>query len=168
MGAKTISSISISGGILACGLFLTLISIFGFVSAHLQHSRLLAIYAVILGILFIIQFSVSVAALAINSQQQESILQSAWETLSVESKEDVMSQFDCCSFQNVSAPITDPLGPGQACTQEQIDGGACYPKLADKINKALKGSGGVGLFFSFTEIIGVVMAYLLWKNPPYK
>lgn len=46
----------------------------------------------------------------------------------------------CCSG-NTSAPVMD------TCSCE-----GCWLKLSHKIDKAFKATGGVGLFFSFTEV----------------
>eukprot|EP00042_Codosiga_hollandica_P047466 m.515041 g.515041 ORF g.515041 m.515041 type:complete len:274 (+) comp57459_c0_seq8:2644-3465(+) len=40
----------------------------------------------------------------------------------------------------------------------------CYDKLKSQITQAIKIAGGVGLAFCFTELIGVIIAWRLWKQ----
>ena len=53
-------------------------------------------------LIFIILFSVSVAALAITSSQQRTVLRKAWESFSNTTKRDVQKIGDCCGFENMN------------------------------------------------------------------
>ena len=53
-------------------------------------------------LIFIILFSVSVAALAITSSQQRTVLRKAWRSLSNTTKQDVQKIGDCCGFENMN------------------------------------------------------------------
>ena len=60
----------------------------------------------IMVILFIILFSVSVAALSISSNQQHTILQKAWESVSNTTKAEVQTFGDCCGFDEKHFNVT--------------------------------------------------------------
>lgn len=53
-------------------------------------------------LIFIILFSVSVAALAITSSQQETLLKKAWGSFSNKTKEEVQGFGHCCGFENMN------------------------------------------------------------------
>ncbi|MCL4145698.1 UNVERIFIED_CONTAM: hypothetical protein GTU68_004714, partial [Idotea baltica] len=71
--ASIVSSTSLVSVIIACGVFLLLISIVGIIAASKHHQVLLFFYMIILFLIFIIQFSVACACLAINESQQNAI-----------------------------------------------------------------------------------------------
>ena len=82
-GASYVTTIAILGGIIAVGVFLLLLSILGVIAAYknkrglvflvcrMHHMRVRSRsqYMVLLSLLFIIQFSVSIAVLAFNTSQ---------------------------------------------------------------------------------------------------
>ena len=51
-------------------------------------------------IIFIILFSVSVAALSITSSQRKALLKRGWTSLSEQSKSELQKWGDCCGFEN--------------------------------------------------------------------
>eukprot|EP00128_Syssomonas_multiformis_P005992 Colp12_sorted_trinity150504_noHs@18316 len=159
-GKSVISSESIIGGIIASGVFLFLLSILGYIAAHKHHQILLFFYMVILGILFVIQFSVSIALLAVNSDQQHSALLTAWNQSSNSTRKDIQNSWKCCGFENSTETGID-------CNADQLSNGPCYPILKDTVESSLKVSGAVGLVFAFFEVIGIIAAYFFrnQRNP---
>ena len=59
-------------------------------------------YMAVMIIIFLILFCVSVAALAITSSQQHSLLKKAWGLLSNNSKKEVQELGHCCGFENAT------------------------------------------------------------------
>jgi len=63
-------------------------------------------------LIFIILFSVSVAALAITSSQQETLLKKAWGSFGNTTKNDVQNFGDCCGFENMNNTRDHPSCEG--------------------------------------------------------
>ena len=59
-------------------------------------------------LIFIILFSVSVAALAITSSQQETLLKKAWGSIGNTTKQEVQKFGDCCGFENMTDTSDHP------------------------------------------------------------
>ncbi len=55
---------------------------------------------IILFFLFLIQFSIACACLAVNSNQQEQLARQGWASSSVEFKKQIQETFQCCGFDN--------------------------------------------------------------------
>ncbi|XP_033982146.1 tetraspanin-13b isoform X2 [Trematomus bernacchii] len=66
-----VSSFQVVGGIIAVGVFLFFVAGAGLMGAMKHHQVLLFFYMIVLFMVFIVQFSVSSACLAINREQQE-------------------------------------------------------------------------------------------------
>ncbi|KOB70901.1 Tetraspanin 97E [Operophtera brumata] len=134
-------NLPIVGGILACGVFLILISLLGLAGAVKHHQVMLFFYMVILFMLFLVQFSVACACLAVNSNQQEMLAQ----------------QKDCCRLKGMAVSVGCQCEP-------------CMEKLQESIDYSFKLCGGIGLFFSFTELFAVWLArrYRNQPDPDYK
>lgn len=141
---------------------------------------------IVLFLLFLLQFSLACACLAVNSEQEMKIASSAWSMADDNLKDKVQKQFDCCGFKTVSLNSTDPMGhppcdhtnccighsEDDCCSTHKNTTSPdkyrcscqlCGEKLKDKIHDAFSASGGIGLFFSFTEIVGVWLA-LRYRN----
>lgn len=67
---------------------------------------------VVMFLLFIIQMSVSIAAVAISHDQQASIMEAGWSRSSDKIKNQIQSLKDCCGFKNKTlvsdSTTTDP------------------------------------------------------------
>ncbi|KAI3357818.1 hypothetical protein L3Q82_016204, partial [Scortum barcoo] len=171
-GFGLVSSIHIIGGVIAVGVFLLLIAIVGLIGAIHHHQVMLFFYMVILFIVFLFQFGVSCSCLAMNRVQQETLLNSAWGILENKTKTDLEIQLNCCGLLNVNATREQFEKDFRDCPALCKKTGSCYTcgrKMLDHATEALKILGGVGLFFSFTEvsILGVWLAvrYRNQKDP---
>ncbi|CAL1680148.1 unnamed protein product [Lasius platythorax] len=168
-----VTNLPIIGGILACGVILFLISILGLIGAVKHHQVLLFFYMLILFLLFLIQFSIACACLAVNTKQQEQLAEQGWTHVELDLKRKVQTTFNCCGFNHT---IEDPPVPcdDKACCQS-IDTSllpcppcpTCMQKLQSTIDYAFKLCGSIGLFFSFTEFVGVwlTVRYRNQKDP---
>ncbi|XP_059046454.1 tetraspanin-13 isoform X2 [Achroia grisella] len=171
-------NLPIVGGILACGVFLILISLLGLAGAVKHHQVMLFFYMVILFLLFLVQFSVACACLAVNSDQQETIAQQGWKKVNKDVKEQVQERFQCCGFQSSIQPVNS-TDDNPSCelvhkiccnNMHNVPNCKCEPcmeKLKETIDNAFKLCGGIGLFFSFTEFLGVwlTVRYRNQKDP---
>ncbi|XP_041860077.1 tetraspanin-31 [Melanotaenia boesemani] len=169
-GFGLVSSIHIIGGVIAVGVFLLLIAIVGLIGAIHHHQVMLFFYMVILFIVFLFQFGVSCSCLAMNRGQQEGLLQSAWGMLNNKTKIDLEDQLDCCGLLNITGSTEQFDVDFQNCHAPCRNGrncSSCGEMMLNHATEALKILGGVGLFFSFSEILGVWLAvrYRNQKDP---
>ncbi|XP_055381052.1 tetraspanin-13 [Condylostylus longicornis] len=166
--ASIVTNLPIVSGILACGVILIMISILGLAGAVKHHQVMLFFYMIILFMLFLIQFSIACSCLAVNSDQQKQLAEEGWNRVPDSIKKDVQETFNCCGF-NQTVTGADPameisceilnrkccFGLGSTCSCPP-----CLMKLEDKINYAFQLCGGIGLFFSFTEVLAV---FITWR-----
>ncbi|XP_063808379.1 tetraspanin-31 [Pseudophryne corroboree] len=162
-GFGIVSSIHIIGGVIAVGVFLLLIAIIGLIGAVSHHQVMLFIYMVVLILIFIFQLVVSCSCLAMNRSQQEQFLNATWASMSNKTQSEMENHLDCCGFLNTtlsSAQFKSAYRSCNAeCKQKNIHCDSCGDKMLNHAGEALKILGGVGLFFSFTEILGVWLAF---------
>jgi len=181
-----VTSLPIVGGITACGVFLLMISVIGLIGAVRHHQVLLFFYMVVLFLIFLIQFSCSCAALAINEHDEKILIKTAWQTAEKKSESLIIQAeqtFDCCglgiNITNNDEIYVNPTPediqwtiekkvfdkyPDAACyhkdnsTTKGDDCRTCYSIISDKVNSGFNAAGGLGLFFSFTELFGGIVA----------
>ncbi|XP_018375400.1 PREDICTED: tetraspanin-13 isoform X1 [Trachymyrmex cornetzi] len=160
-----VTNLPIIGGILACGVILFLISILGLIGAVKHHQVLLFFYMLILFLLFLIQFSIACACLAVNTKQQEQLAEQGWRRVGPDLRAKVQTTFNCCGFNSttddsggscdevnkICCQSIDPQMPCTSCPP-------CMHKLQSTIDYAFKLCGSIGLFFSFTEVIAAFLA----------
>ncbi|KAH8294973.1 hypothetical protein KR018_004862 [Drosophila ironensis] len=169
--ASIVTNLPIVGGILACGVILICISMLGLAGAVKHHQVMLFFYMIILFMLFLIQFSIASSCLAVNSEQQQQFAEQGWMTVPVELRQQVQDSMLCCGFNvTETSAQTTPSPPDeptcdliyQKCCAQGSDPDcrcpACGPLLQDKIDYAFKLCGGLGIFFSFTEVLAVFLA----------
>ncbi|MCI4387708.1 hypothetical protein PGIGA_G00077350 [Pangasianodon gigas] len=169
-GFGIVSSIHIIGGVIAVGFFLLLIAIVGLIGAVHHHQVMLFFYMVILFIVFLFQFGVSCSCLAMNQDQQEKLMTSTWSMMSNKTRLDLENKLDCCGLFNSTADhhgFDTDLALCEANCLNTHNCLTCGQKMLQHASEALRILGGVGLFFSFTEILGVwlAMRYRNQKDP---
>ncbi|GIY35483.1 tetraspanin-13 [Caerostris darwini] len=161
--ASVVTNLAIVGGIIACGVFLFLLSVMGLIGAIQHHQVMLFFYMLILFLLFIIQFSIACACLAVTTEQQHQLAMEGWKRAKVNIKVKAQTLFNCYGFENQALSEDDLLGGGvpfQKITKCVDPDGKnrcppCWNILRNAINNSLKICGGIGLFFSFSEFVGV-------------
>ncbi|XP_025084522.1 tetraspanin-13-like isoform X2 [Pomacea canaliculata] len=186
--AAMVTSLTLVGSLIACGVFLFIISLIGLIGAAKHHQVLLFFYMIILFLLFLLQFSLACACLAVNQDQKDALAEQGWRMASNDTRHDVQRQFDCCGFKDPDLDFLEPLGHPvcvtvAACCDKNSDAFCCSGiingsqppcpcqpcllKMREVIYNAFSVTGGVGLFFSLTEIIGVwlAMRYRNQKDP---
>jgi tetraspanin-13/31 len=182
---------SVMGGIIACGVFLLIIASIGAIGTAMHHQATLFFYMIILFLLFIVQFIVACACLAVGPAQQKAMFKVGWQD-TPGLRNTTQKQFDCCGCVNESRRdfvVNETMEYGHppciltseccknsnasCCTgiprESETPGGngtadhcpcqSCWTKVEHIVNNAIKVAGGVGLFFSFTEVLGVWLAY---------
>ncbi|XP_076065480.1 tetraspanin 97E isoform X2 [Oratosquilla oratoria] len=172
-GTSIVSSLSLVSGIIACGVFLLIISIVGLIGATKHHQVILFFYMIILFIIFIIQFSLACACLAMNETQQKYLTLTGWNGFNNDTRHDVQVLLHCCGFSSwndtIGHPPCDDITneEGVSCCDPEAKNCCnsapdadckckpCEPIILKRMNYGLSVSGGIGLFFSFTEFIGV-------------
>ncbi|KAL4228790.1 Tetraspanin-13 [Mactra antiquata] len=188
--AAVVVSLGLVGGIIACGVFLFFISLVGLIGAVRHHQVMLFFYMIILFILFLLQFSLGCACLAVNKDQEISLVRNGWMAADAKLKDNIQYKLDCCGFEDWNLNISLPLGHpacdtatcchnsdakcckgdvGDIVTAEEDDCPCvtCLERFKPRIHEAFSITGGIGLFFSFTEIVGVWLAlrYRNMKDP---
>ncbi|KAF7489916.1 Tetraspanin-31 [Sarcoptes scabiei] len=163
-----ITDFSIIEGIFSCGVFLLILSIFGLIGTINHHQVILFFYMTILFILFIVQFSIAFACLAFDSNQQMNLAEREWRNASEKSHQQIQHLFDCCGFHE-GDPQNRFNCPNVQCCQ-MSDCSRCQPcshRIQLAIANVLSISGWTGMFFSFTEFIGVwlTIRFRNQKNP---
>ncbi|TRY68470.1 hypothetical protein TCAL_06848 [Tigriopus californicus] len=155
--SAVIDSLPILGGIVASGVFLLAVSIIGLIGTVRHHQVMLFFYMIILFGIFLIQFSVACAALAVTEDQELEFAHKGWNASSPELKFEAEQFFQCCGFEiaNEGVRCSEIAACGESLTCP-----TCQGLLKGRINKAFNSAGGIGLFFSFTELLG---AYLAWQ-----
>ncbi|KAK3531260.1 hypothetical protein QTP70_015205 [Hemibagrus guttatus] len=149
-----VSSFRVVAAIIAVGVFLFLVAMMGLCGAMKHHQVLLFFYMFILFLVFIVQFSVSCASLAISNEQQKVLLEIGWnksETLQTE----LQTSLDCCDFSEVNYNTTSCKAKCYSARNCE----SCSVKVQTYADDVLHFVGGTSLFFSFTEILGVWLTY---------
>uniref|UniRef100_A0A4W3HYZ0 Tetraspanin 13b n=1 Tax=Callorhinchus milii TaxID=7868 RepID=A0A4W3HYZ0_CALMI len=149
-----VTSFSVVAGVIGVGIFLFLIALIGLLGAIKHHQVLLFFYMIILFLLFVVQFSISCASLALNQHQQNNLLEVGWNK-SFETRMDVEEYFNCCGFNT----NMENNGTCKARCIESDNCPTCGPILKMHAGEVLRYVGGIGLFFSFTEILGVWLTH---------
>ncbi|NXX78183.1 TSN13 protein, partial [Urocolius indicus] len=110
-------------------------------------------YMIILLLDFIVQFSVSCACLALNKEQQSHLLEVGWNNTD-SARTDIERNLNCCGFR--------VFDPNETCFSDCFKSQQCQPCapiMEEYSGMVLRYVGGIGLFFSFTEILGVWLTY---------
>ncbi|XP_041039658.1 tetraspanin-13a [Carcharodon carcharias] len=148
-----VTSFSVVAGVIGVGIFLFFIALIGLLGAMKHHQVLLFFYMIILFLVFVVQFSISCASLALNENQQNHFLEVGWNK-SVETRGDVEGYLNCCGFSEVNL--------NETCKAQCVATKDCQPCgsiLKTYAGEVLRFVGGTGLFFSFTEILGVWLTH---------
>ncbi|XP_039592883.1 tetraspanin-13a [Polypterus senegalus] len=148
-----VSSLHVVGGVIGVGIFLFIVALVGLIGAMKHHQVLLFFYMIILFMVFVVQFSVSCACLALNKDQMNHLLDAGWEN-SKTTQQDIEKSLDCCGYSTFNSTLLCPA-PCYETGQCQ----SCSSKIQKHAEVTLRYAGGVGLFFSFTEILGVWLTY---------
>ena len=67
-------------------------------------------YMIILFLLFLLQFALACACLAVNAEQKDALAEQGWRLASNETRSDVQRQFNCCGFKDPNLAFNETLG----------------------------------------------------------
>lgn len=180
-----IATVSVLGGIIACGVFLLLIAIVGLIGAIRHHQVILFFYMIIMFLLFLVQFAVACACLALSDSQQSRLYSSGWYSAPYNLRQRAQNWFVCCGYNDttqddlMSQSDDDGFGhpscanmceqksnatccrpePDHNVTTEVTDPDcplqSCEETILSHLHQAVKIVGCLGLIFSFTELMAV-------------
>ncbi|XP_032373875.1 tetraspanin-13a [Etheostoma spectabile] len=151
-----VSSIRVVAGVIGVGIFLFVVAVMGLWGALKHHQVLLFFYMIILFIVFVLQFSVSCACLALNKDQQNHLLEVGWNK-SEATQTDLEKTLNCCGF--LSVPVNGSSCEARCFHNPTVTCDLCSDIIQRYAGDVLRFVGGIGLFFSFTEILGVWLAH---------
>ncbi|XP_069031479.1 tetraspanin-13-like [Embiotoca jacksoni] len=154
-----VSSIRVVAGVIGVGVFLLLVAFVGLCGALKHHQVLLFFYMMILFVVFVLQFSVSCACLSLNTDQQNHLLEVGWNK-SEATQRDVEKTLNCCGFSNANYSSSCPASCFTNPTPTPCH--SCSSIIQRYASEVLRFVGGIGLFFSFTEMLG------LWLTHRYR
>jgi len=160
-----ITSLPLLGGIVASGVFLLFVAVLGLLATLKHHQVLLFAYMLILFAIFVIQFSVSCAALGVNEDQEMKAIETVWRNLEVKHNRtiyDAEKLLSCCGWTKGDQNATTCAAMDWCQSKDNgttFDCSDCKVLIQASVGSAFNGSGGLGLFFAFTEILGAVLAY---------
>ncbi|XP_058502789.1 tetraspanin-13-like [Solea solea] len=150
-----VSSIRVVAAVIGVGIFLFIVAFAGLCGTLKHHQILLFFYMMILFIVFIVQFCISCACLALNKDQQNHLLEVGWNK-SEATQQDIEKTLNCCGYSKVDNNGTCAAScfkdPSLSCF-------TCSNIILEYAGDVLRFVGGIGLFFSFTEILGVWLTY---------
>ncbi|XP_077382667.1 tetraspanin-13-like [Festucalex cinctus] len=159
-----VSSIQVVAGVICVGIFLLLVAFVGLCGALRHHQVLLFFYMIVLSLVFVVQLSVSCACLALNEDQRNHLLEVGWNK-SESTRTDVEKTLNCCGFSHVDYNRSCAA----SCFNQQppLSCATCSDIIEKYAGEVLHFVGGIGLFFSFTEMLGVWLArrYRNMKDP---
>lgn len=118
---------------------------------------------IILFLLFLIQFSIASSCLAVSSEQQQELAEHGWNNVPDSIRKQVQDSFLCCGFNSTSSVPNDTscdIVIKQCCVDSYDPTCHCPPclqLLENKIDYAFKLCGGLGIFFSFTEVSHITL-----------
>lgn len=153
--ASIVTSVSVLGGIIAAGVFLILVALLGVFGTKNQDQAALFFYMIILSCVFIVQFSVAVVCLGnVSEGSLSDLVASGWAKSDEAVRWDAQKAFSCCGLEGMDAKKTvcKKLPCWDHCEP-------CLPIIVQVTSSNLSRVGLTGLLFSFTEIVGVWLAY---------
>jgi len=190
--AKTSSivvTLPIVGGMVACGVFLLFVAVLGLVATVKHHQVMLFFYMMILFVIFVIQFSVACACIGVNLEQEKKMSSTAWtyaENNEIELIHQAQKLFQCCGYNEkdpflsnatqkqwcmANVDICKPIITTTTGTNDNVTGSdlpqdclTCSAKIDSKMDKGFNAVGGLGLFFSLTELVILVVTYRFRKQ----
>jgi len=75
---------------------------------------------IIMALLFIIQMSVSIGAIAVSHEQQSKLMEAGWSRMTQKMKSDIQDIKDCCGFKNTTSVTPSEADMGHPNCDEVI------------------------------------------------
>ncbi|KAM6214933.1 tetraspanin-31 isoform 2-T2 [Rhynchocyon petersi] len=99
------------------------------------------------------------ALCALNVVYMTDIINASWWVMSNTTRDELERSLDCCGLFNFTRQYQQDYASCRAlCKNRSPACEVCGEKFLNHSDEALKILGGVGLFFSFTEILGIWLA----------
>lgn len=187
--ANIAESLPVVGGIIACGVFLLFVAFLGLLATFKQSQALMFYFMIILGVIFILQFSISIACLGVTVEKEKTLVRNAWNILGDDAEIHTLeTTLECCGIDDDDfrrdpekwtkandkdeyvtndTSIKYCMDSVKGCTppttlETPLDYGCptCLSALEPNIDKAFNSTGGVGLFFAFVELVAILAAFV--------
>ena len=180
-----VDSLPIVGGIVACGIFLIFVAIFGIAAVLKNSQSWMFYYMIFLGIILLFQLPISIAGLGMSEKQEIRLIQRAWKSLDDSNGSDEIHSaektFGCCGFdgndprrngddfKNKNSTWYDEIQwcvkhvPRCKNTKPNSLGSecaTCKKALTGKIDSVFNKAGGLGLFLASIEVVTLVITYI--------
>jgi hypothetical protein len=155
-------------GILVVGIFIMMVSILGCYGARSENRPMLGIYAVILVILIICQFSIGVAVY-VQQDQAPVVLRAAWNIANNYQRVVIQNQLECCGCDVYNQTTPGARGKaGKPCPDPvafpESNGRPCMALMLAQIQHSYVTVGVVAVVFAFIQIIGLSFAFCLIRG----
>ncbi|GAB1297395.1 Tetraspanin-13 [Apodemus speciosus] len=133
IGFGLISSLRVVGVVIAVGIFLFLIALVGLIGAVKHHQSICKCSC---------------------TYRVGQLLEVGWNN-TASARNDIQRNLNCCGFRSYNPNDTCPA----SCAKSSEKCSSCAPIIGEYAGEVLRFVGGIGLFFSFTEILGVWLTY---------
>jgi len=156
-GSAVITSLPILGGIVASGVFLLFVAVLGLLATLKHHQILLFVYMIVLFTIFVIQFSCSCAAIGFDTDAEMKAIKKVWDAAGQNSTviTNAETLLNCCGWDDKDPAREDRTCKGVFPKPTTVP--ACESVISQGVDKAFNGSGGLGLFFAFTEAVAILI-----------
>ena len=99
--ANIAESLPVVGGIIACGVFLLFVAFLGLLATFKQSQALMFYFMIILGVIFILQFFISIACLGVTVEKEKTLVVNAWKILGDDAEIHTLEQtLECCGIND--------------------------------------------------------------------
>ena len=99
-----VDSLPLVGGIFVCGIFLTVVALYGIAAIFKKSQSWMFYYMIFLGIIFVFQFFISIACLGASEKNELSLAKSAWKSFDDHSQfteiHSAEKALGCCGFDS--------------------------------------------------------------------
>ncbi|XP_022323550.2 CD63 antigen-like [Crassostrea virginica] len=171
--------------LIAVGVIIFFIALFGCIGAWKENHCCVMIYAVLLVVIFILEISAGIAGYVYHSEVEEEVKKLMTETQKEYSKggdktevwDAIQKEFKCCGIMNYTEwkeQMTNSSVPKSCCISESGCSGSdadvannktytegCLTKFETFVKDNVFIIGGVGIGLAFVQIIGILFAFCL-------
>jgi len=144
-------------GLIILGIFVFLLSFFGFCGAAIENRYLLLMYTLIMLALMICQVAIGAAAWSqsANIDTLNSLFEKQWRRLDNETKDSLEREFQCCGFNSTTERDT-------VCIDTYQYSRTCAAAIEEFFRKYMHVIFYVAIVFGILEIVGLFFAMLMY------
>ncbi|XP_033624137.1 tetraspanin-31-like [Asterias rubens] len=169
MQATLLLTTPVVGGLAATGTFLLLLAILGILGVVMGNQALIFFYLVFMCITCFMQSCMAIACLgAFGKAHRTDVLLNGWEEASNVTRQQLQSSFLCCGLDHLHVNYSSCKEQQLPCCSKDHDCSVCdfcMLTLDQRLQHAVQFTGGVGLFFGFLQLAGIMLAWWYRKQP---